>query len=491
MKKLLLIFLIFTQMLLYFACASGDGEVKNDIINDEQDTTVTFASEETMTEIHTDIEPVDYEGDEIIIVSYPQEGINFNMLDVKADEHTGEPINDAVYTRNLSLEEKYNITITVFETTNRAGVVKSMVTAGDQTYDIALPGLSESFQLGYTDYVYNLNDIPYIDFTKPWWNSNITDDTKINGKNFFAIGDINILSYEGMGVMMFEKNLVNTYDIESPYETVKNGTWTFDKFAETSKLMYFDINGNGEYDRDDQYGFTANEYSSDCFAFCTDMQYVVIDNDGAMKLNVNNDKFISYFTKVIEFINDETLTLYADKAVYRNERQTLPLKLFTEGRSLYYVETMAFITQLRNMELDFGLIPFPKYDETQNEYYNFIHTGCSSAVVIPVTITDTDKIGRIIEDMAYFSYINVRPAYYEVTIQGKYIRDDESYEMLDYILLNSRCDLSQALRSSGFNFINDLRTMVTGNNTALVSMIASKENAYINALEKINESLSQ
>jgi len=84
------------------------------------------------------------------------------------------------------------------------------------------------------------------------------------------------------------------------------------------------------------------------------------------------------------------------------------------------------------MEVDFGIIPYPKLDEYQDSYYTFVDAH-SSLMAVPVMVGEIEKVGAIIEALSYESYKTVRPAYYDVALKSKFARDDESEKMLDII----------------------------------------------------------
>ena len=440
-------------------------------------------------------EAKDLGGDAIRFAVHERTGINFNLCDIRADAENGESINDAVFRRNSAVMEKYNVNFEWKESGTPENDVKKSVIAGDNAFDFGLPPLSVSFALGTDGVVCDLNTVPNFDLHGLGWMRSAAEDAAIGGKNFFGVGDINLLSYDGTGVVLFSKTLASQNDITDLYSRVKDGTWTFDCMYDYSKALFRDLNGNGADDAEDQYGFTCNLYASDCFALSTDMRLIGKDSGGNPAITMNSDRFITYFSKVTEMINDRSITLFADRKEYAADRQTIPLNAFSESRVLFYYETMAFITQLRSMQLDFGLLPFPKFDESQETYYNFIHSGASSTVVIPRTVEENterfDSIGRIASDLAYYSYYLVRPAYYDTTITGKFIRDAESYEMLDYILQNSRCDFAILMQSSGLSLLTDLRNIISGNKDSISSELAKKEKNYQKTIDKVLDKLEK
>ncbi len=486
MKKTMLLVMLVIAML---SSCQSNAPAQETISSEETSATVQTETETTIPE--PQIEAVDYNGDEINFVSAIMGGINLNLKDVKVEELTGEIINDAIFYRNEAVSEKYNVKIQVYENEGVLNVLRTAVTANDDTYDIGLPCISDSMSLALNSETFDLNTIPHIDFQKPWWNGNVIETTCIYGQNYFAIGDLNILSYEGTGVMMFSKALAEKSAIPDLYETVLAGDWTFDLFAKYSEQSYVDLNGNGEYDENDQYGFTCNGYGTDCLALSTDIVYSATNKDGMAVLTYPKEAVIDHVSKIVTLINNENITLFADRSQYIDRRQEIPLNAFLEDRVLFYTESMSFMHLLRTMESDFGLIPFPKRNETQDTYYSFLHNGASSAAVLPVTVRDQDQMGRILEDLYYQSYLHIRPAYYESTITGKIVRDTESEQMLDYILRDTRCDLAQAFRTNGLGILNQFRSLVSSNSTDVASMLASSEKAYQTTLDTINETMQK
>ena len=105
--------------------------------------------------------------------------------------------------------------------------------------------------------------------------------------------------------------------------------------------------------------------------------------------------------------------------------------IFEEGRALFTDMNMTDVITLRTMDADFGIVPWPKYDE-QSEYCTNVDAG-TNLFVVPITASDPERTSAILEAMSKISSRTVLPAYFEVTLQGKASRDNESAGMLDII----------------------------------------------------------
>ena len=86
---------------------------------------------------------------------------------------------------------------------------------------------------------------------------------------------------------------------------------------------------------------------------------------------------------------------------------------------------MRNLSQFRASEVIFGIVPGPKFDETQDRYYTSYSTYNLGVMAVPATAGDPARTGTVLEAMAAASVDTLSPAYYDICLNGKYIRDDE------------------------------------------------------------------
>ena len=98
---------------------------------------------------------------------------------------------------------------------------------------------------------------------------------------------------------------------------------------------------------------------------------------------------------------------------------------------------------MRNMEADFGILPLPKYDEAQDTYYGRMEDGW--VYVIPNAPQDTELVGTIFEALSAESRNYVIPAFFDIALTNKYMRDTDSEEMLNMIFNNVLVDLGDTI----------------------------------------------
>ena len=114
-------------------------------------------------------------------------------------------------------------------------------------------------------------------------------------------------------------------------------------------------------------------------------------------------------------------------------------QMLAEDRILFTPLRIMHTDQIREMESNYGLIPLPKWDEAQSNYYTFVHDQYSIGG-IPVSVQDPSMTSAVMEALAAESYRYVTPAYYDVVLNGKYLRDADSSEMLELAMAGVKID---------------------------------------------------
>jgi hypothetical protein len=149
---------------------------------------------------------------------------------------------------------------------------------------------------------------------------------------------------------------------------------------------------------------------------------------------------------------------------------------------------MQCIGRFREMQTNFGVIPFPKLDEAQQKYYTYSSNGVP-LFAVPITNPDLERTGIIAEALAAESSKTVIPAYIDVALGNKYLRDDDSKPMID-IILNSRVyDLAYSYQWSSIGAtINNAMVKNDRNIVSIYEKNADKVKKAIDAtIEKYKE----
>lgn len=421
-----LIALLILTCTLLISCSNVDDSV---IDTNAADTVEADNSTEATTEqVKDDLPAFDFGGVDFNIWTTEREWLS---NDIDTLETNGDILNDAVFERNAIVEERFNVVINSSLTLNREEIdPKNSILAGDSDYHVLMQTDRTALTYAQEGLIYNLDDLSYIDVDKPYWSQSINKEISIQGKLYFSYGDFNLSSYDYTHVLTFNKKLINDFNLENLYDLVREGKWTYDKFNTMMQISTNDLNGDGIMDDNDQFGYVSQpKHVLPCMWISAGEFSIKKNSNDEPEFNLATDeKFASVIEKIFN-ITWDTGSWYQDKGA-DNADLTLQ-NMFENNQALFNDSTFFNISKLRNMEADFGIIPYPKYDEIQNEYYSRVEGGRAS--IVPITNTEIEMISVIMEAMSATSYDLVIPAYYEIALKGKVSRDAESEDMLDII----------------------------------------------------------
>ena len=139
-------------------------------------------------------------------------------------------VDNAIYERNKAVEDKYGITISIHESSSNNYDTSALnsILAGDDAYDIIFPHSRAAFSYAVQGACLNLNEVSSVHLDKPWWSQDIVDSCNINGRLYVLDGDISTSSLNAAMCMLFNKRIFDELGFDYPYETVRDGDWTFD-----------------------------------------------------------------------------------------------------------------------------------------------------------------------------------------------------------------------------------------------------------------------
>ena len=151
---------------------------------------------------------------------------------------------------------------------------------------------------------------------------------------------------------------------------------------------------------------------------------------------------------------------------------------------MFLPELLGNAQDLRGMNTDFGIVPYPKWDEHQEKYLT-TSVAYFSMFCVPTTVKNLEMTGAVMEALCAESYKKVIPAFYEVALKSKYSRDDESAEMIDIIRSGLTFDFGKVYVTELAYSMNILRELMSNKKHDFVSTFEKNEKSYNKALEKV------
>ena len=408
-----------------------------------------------------DNEEIDYTSD---LSKEKYDGYNYRILvrkDSLSDQYlendSDDLVESATFRRNKLIEQMYGITITASESSSNNYDIDALnsILAGDDAYDLVFTHARAAFVYAVQGAAYNFRDIESIHLDKPWWTKDVVESCTLNGKLYVLDGDI---SSKGLGAtmcMVFNKRIFDELGFDYPYELVKEGDWTFDEFAYTVKKGAKDLNGDGIIEPEfDQLGYSSSQWEAPMNIIYTGGQKIYDkDENGDLQLTLYSNKTVEIYDEFFSLIDNKACYLGTEKSTYKGP------DLFNDGRAMIADSELRHAQTLRNLDDDFGIIPYPKFDE-DDEYATAVNVG-SHMIFIPITVEDVERTGAITEALCAIGSRDVIPAFYEKSLKTKYTRDEESEEMIDIIRDSVVFDLGYVIHGTFSSCGKDLAVSTT------------------------------
>jgi len=388
---------------------------------------------------------LDFGGETVRILSPAtnNSGFSFYETTLTVEELSSDVLNDSIYNRELYVEDRLGVEIENVRVISVDREIEKIMNTGDDNYDAFISTNTFLSECGINGYLLDLHTVEYLDLEKPWWSQNFSNEAELFGELYMATGAIFQSLIRSTYAVYYNKNLALDYVASIPeladiYGLVDSGKWTIDKFIELGGGIYQDINGNSTRDLEDIYGIAYDKYTP-INAFWSGFEISIFSrtDDGWFELDVNTDKMYTALEKLYTLLYDVKGSIIANVGTTAEDSYgcDIPEVPFANGTNLFLVERMGYTEResLRNMQDDYGILPYPKYDENQKEYYSFSATSFG-AVGIPIFNTNPGVVGAVLEALASYSYRETRPLYLDIVLKGQYMSDPDSRRMVDIVI---------------------------------------------------------
>ena len=448
----------------------------------------TTAAQETTADPAADNLPDNLDfGGETVTFLYRAEIVD----EFSVEEQNGDVVNDALYNSHRAVEERLNVKFETVTMNGQNGAdrntfmnhITSTVMAGDDAYDwvdLMIGNSPVKMQEGiFADLLEN----PYIDVTKPYYMRGLADLVTVDGKLYFISGDASLGFLQDSFCIIYNKRLADEFSIGNLYELVEKGEWTIDKLMEFSELVCEDTDGDGLWTDDDRLGFRIYDQNHiSGFVASTELR-MFTEQNGEWVFDMSTERTVSIIEKMNKLLNETP-----GSALIHG---TNPAK-FPDGNTLFI--TAQFddtVTYLRDMKDPYGILPLPKYEASQKNYYTNARST-HNAFSLTTTSANPDAAGAVMEALSASNYKTVTPAYFEVALKTKYTVDDESARMYDIIRSGLVLDFGYAFSNIAGNPTGNIfiHSIMNGN---FASKLAEKKESiittYTTYMETIRENI--
>ena len=404
----------------------------------------------------------------------------------------GDMIGDAIYERNLTVEERLGVKLEFVTETGHAtqsALTKKAnndIASGANEYDIIGTYSLSVATMALTGAFNDINTLPGINLSKPWWPDALVDQCTINNKLYYCSGDISTNLLWMMTATYFNKSLITKYGLEDPYTLVKNNQWTFDKLFEMTTGKYED-NGNGVVDAEDTFGFSLYDLNLD--AYLTAAGFVALEKDSSGEIILSptaaNERMIDVLDKLKNWIS-LTNDVFVGGTNVR--------EIFFQEKSIFHTDRVFIVAgkdnqETNKIEFSYGIVPQPKFNANQDKFITNVGHPFTMYAISTGTIANgnEDTCANTLECLASESYRKVTPMVFEQTMKIRYSDDDVASQMYDILRGNISFDLGRLYNDTIGNFYTSMRSVILGKAASYSSLYKGLVNATNAGLKKINE----
>ena len=400
---------------------------------------------------------------------------------------------DGVAVRNDKIEEDYGITLEVWKEDDAVNKAKTDATSGTATYDAVILNVGNLAALAQDNLLWDLNSTEfegYLDTKAPWWAESASEAYSIDGKLYFMTGDITIMNKVNTWSMLFNKEMIVNHGLDNPYHLFDEGTWTFDKMCEMAKAVST-ASPSVAWD-DDTVTWGMVTATGDAYQFFGGSGLTVCQKDpnDLPILSFGTEASITIAEKVLTAMTTSEWMLYATDATGgpTGNVWTDSFNVFNNGRALFRPSGFSAVTKASSWaNIEFGIMPMPKMDENQDGYYTV--TSGSWAAAILKNNCDHKFSAYMLDAFAAGAKNYVTPAYIEVNLKRKSLRDDDSERILEYIFDSIVYDVGAVYDFGGISSM--FATLVSNKSADITSSFTSVQDKALEAIEDVIDAYAQ
>jgi ABC-type glycerol-3-phosphate transport system substrate-binding protein len=434
--RFLAFLLVLVMMLTAVACGGTKepaGEEITTTAAPEQEATTTTAVAETESPYDKDgylksdlPEDLSFGGETVTVLYWE----DVEHVEFESEEITGDIVKDAIYTRNIHVEEKLGVTLAFQQTkgdNSNIAAFKNFVgnayTAGERDYDLIASYSRTTAACAQAGYCLDLLSLDYLNFENPWWPASLIDIVGIGDSMYFASGDASVNVLHMMYCTLYNKDLITEYNLQDPVELVRSGKWTLEAMQTMSKDIYQDLDNDGRKSQGDFFGTTVGSYHIDALYTGSGLR-LVEQGEGDNLMIVSQD----FFSEKAIALCDNLGAWLATNDVY-DSTDTIP---FVTGKCVFDINRCRTAASLQGVDWSYGVLPVPKYDEAQENYISVMGNPFTLYAIYANT-KDANRAAAVLECWASEAYRTTTPAQFETTMKLKYSESEVEAEMFDII----------------------------------------------------------
>lgn len=472
-KRTFLVLLCFVLMLTTLLSACN-----NDKYDKQEQTTATVEETDAPTDLLEKALPnnIDFGGREFVALTESDGGLQFNT-----EEFDGDPVNEAMVTRNLYISERFDCVLTTVEGKGDKLEVAHLTQGSD--FDLVWPNplFVGSFMI--KGMVTDLKTLDSIDLTGEWWNQTHVETWTCNNHLYALASDATILG-QAFGAIVYNVDAYkDRFSTDDLYDVVYAGDWTVEKMEILAKQASAKVEGD---ETGNFYGLGFWENLAYGMMYGMDVRLLNPTSDGKFELGYTNTRLTAIAEGIASLIYNPEINILSKYGGSADATASNFFNAFCGGNCLFMTWDVGSMYQhLRDLDFEIGYLPNPKLNEEQNGY----RVMCSSGqMLIPYYVKDAEQAGTIFNALGVCSYLEIRPTYINKVLLGRLSKQAEHFEMLQFMHNSKFWDIGLS-----FDTTNEARDIIyntvikSGTPSAVIVYMKGHASAFETIVEYANK----
>ncbi len=426
-RNLISFFCVFLCLLMLLpgivSCTSKDTPEDSGSNGSDSTTTTEESPYDENGYLKDDLYGIDLGGQEVKVITWDNNPYLFPLQ----EEDTDKMVN-LVYERDRYLEERFNINFEITRKTSSASADRTAaqalynaVLSGADTYDVCAAYAIWPPYMASQGLLYDLNSLNYVNTEKPWYPE--TDQWEVYNRLFYVASSSSISSFNSMKIIYANTALIADYKLDDVIDVVLDGKWTLEKMKEYSRNWLSSAQENPD---DHVYGVLwCHRVLMEGFFYSAGFHSTQKDAAGLPQLTYLDKNVVEQIDGFVETIRD---IMDSDECFIL---KSADMNYVANHKTVFYAATMDNIIQIAG-DKDISVIPLPKLNEAQEEYYTSRDHGYDMFCV-PTTTADPQVGALIIEAIASSDYRTIGPYYFDKNMKYRYSNSEKGVEIFELI----------------------------------------------------------
>lgn len=405
-------------------------------------------------------------------------------------DETGDLISNAVFSRNAYVAEKYGVKITSeYLSVNENYTQRLTQDAETSSNEFQLasmrslnvwPLIEAGLFLDMNEYA---GSILHTD--QPWWVPDAVNSYTLGDSLYVCATEMLLRDKGATATLYFNTKLANDHGLNYFYDMVESGDWTMEDMVSACDVVATSLDGDDLLNSGrDRWGITCGDDTSYFLYAASGLKFAHIDDDGYVAYDFGDKRSIDTFQRIFDEV------MYADwyQNNYLDPLSDAPeAGLFESDLALFLPSQVKTASMnLREMETEYGILPMPKYDASQDDYYSLVWVHHDSVIGIPSCAYDLEMCATVFEALSYEGYYSVTPVLYETLLLNRMAKTAEAKRSYEIIFNTRVYDPGQYWDLASGITDKLLRHTATGNSN-IASLWEANRSVTETQMEDINE----